>query len=299
MKGAPGVIETATGSQVGSGESLVDGPERPVDAVLARLHLRGGLLALARAELERMAGEGALDRESLADLAEARWRSGDRDGAAEAAQAHLDGGGSEPIPQIIQAEALFAAGQVAEAQDAAARVLERMPGHLDRLFAGEPHSSLWPASSVAPQARGGSNRWLGLAGGMEIYAPDPHLWRGSAEAPADSPADDVDGGQGEEGAGGEAGETLAVVERLIEAGQVAGVAERLALLLRSDPGLAAVILSTADRALAMSALGSTVGAALHIVRGDTLRSLHRATDAAEAYRESLRAIEAHTHREEP
>ena len=51
----------------------------------------------ARAALEQMAGAGTLDREALADLAETRWRSGDLEGAAEAAEAHLDARGDEPI----------------------------------------------------------------------------------------------------------------------------------------------------------------------------------------------------------
>ena len=47
---------------------------RHPDLVLARLHLRLGSLALARAELETLAGQDALDGEGLVDLAEARWR---------------------------------------------------------------------------------------------------------------------------------------------------------------------------------------------------------------------------------
>src|SRR5918996_6129212 len=71
------------------------GDTRDVDVRLARIHLRGGLLALARAELETMAGQGTLDRSALADLAEVRWRGGDLVGAGEAVQAHLDAGGDE------------------------------------------------------------------------------------------------------------------------------------------------------------------------------------------------------------
>src|SRR6476661_3109975 len=58
---------------------------RHPDLVLARLHLRLGSLALARAELETLAGQDALDEDGLVDLAEARWRTGDIAGAGEAA----------------------------------------------------------------------------------------------------------------------------------------------------------------------------------------------------------------------
>ncbi len=57
-------------------------PERPVaergaDLRLARLHVRGGAYALARAELEALAGSDGLDRDGILDLAEVRWRTGD------------------------------------------------------------------------------------------------------------------------------------------------------------------------------------------------------------------------------
>ena len=54
---------------------------RDPDLILARLHLRLGSLALARAELETLAGRDALDADGLVDLAEARWRTGDIAGA--------------------------------------------------------------------------------------------------------------------------------------------------------------------------------------------------------------------------
>ena len=54
---------------------------RAADLVLARLHLRLGALALARAELETLAGRDALDDDGLTDLAEVRWRTGDLVGA--------------------------------------------------------------------------------------------------------------------------------------------------------------------------------------------------------------------------
>ena len=71
---------------------------RTAEARLARLHLRTGMLSLARAELETMAADGTLDTPALADLAEARWRSGDLPGAGDAAVAHLDAGGAPRSP---------------------------------------------------------------------------------------------------------------------------------------------------------------------------------------------------------
>jgi len=62
---------------------------RSVELVLAHAHLRLGLLALARTELETLAGLGRLGAAGLVDLAEARWRTGDMVGAGEAAAAAL------------------------------------------------------------------------------------------------------------------------------------------------------------------------------------------------------------------
>ena len=47
----------------------------------------------------------------MADLAEVRWRSGDLEGAADAARAHQASGGDEPIAAIIIAEDLARSGR--------------------------------------------------------------------------------------------------------------------------------------------------------------------------------------------
>ncbi len=117
---------------------------RTADARLSRLHLRGGLLTLARAELEQMAGAGSLDREALADLAEARWRSGDLEGAAEAADAHLGTGGDEPIAHLIVAEEAERQGRILDARQRATLVQQRVGEGIERLFAGEHRSTVWP-----------------------------------------------------------------------------------------------------------------------------------------------------------
>jgi hypothetical protein len=138
------------------------GDTRDVDVRLARIHLRGGLLALARAELETMAGQGTLDRSALADLAEVRWRGGDLVGAGEAAQAHLDAGGDELMALVVHVEALEARGHGAEARALAARVAERAGPDLDDLFAGQRRAAAWgrghrPRLGRAP-ARGAGPR---------------------------------------------------------------------------------------------------------------------------------------------
>lgn len=274
-----------------------DAAQRAVDATLARLHLRGGLLALARAELEQMAGVGELGIDSLADLAEARWRSGDAAGATDAARVHVGAGGNEPIPVIIMAESLFAGGEGEEAKALAGQLLERVGGHLDRLFAGEPYSSLWPEASLAPQVRPGSDMWVGLAGGAEVHAPDPEHWQPARGAPpATSGPEEPDRARvsfaQQLESGRAVGEELALVEEAIDGARLLGVAERLALLLRHDPQLAAVVLAGADRALAGAAGDTSVNAALHIVRGDAYRSLGHEADADAAYGDSLRALAA-------
>ena len=53
----------------GPGDEQAAAAERSAEARLARVHLRGGLLTLARATLEGMAGAGTLDRDALADAA--------------------------------------------------------------------------------------------------------------------------------------------------------------------------------------------------------------------------------------
>ncbi len=64
-------------------------PARSAELLLAHAHLRLGSLALARTELETLAGMGKLDSLGLVDLAEVRWRTGDLAGAGEAAAVAL------------------------------------------------------------------------------------------------------------------------------------------------------------------------------------------------------------------
>jgi predicted negative regulator of RcsB-dependent stress response len=87
-----------------------------------------------------------------------------------------------------------------------------------------------------------------------------------------------------------AGEELERVDRALAAGDAAGAALRLSVLLRLDPALAPVILSAADRALAASIPSGQTASTLHLVRGDAYRFLGRETEAAAAYRQAHQAL---------
>jgi hypothetical protein len=118
------------------------------DVRVARVHLRLGQLTLARAELEDLYRRELLDPTALAVLAEARWRTGDSIGAAAAAEAHLDAGGSDDIALCIAAEAAAAEGR----PDDARALMDLLPASdavaLDQLFAGMPRRAFWPAGPV-------------------------------------------------------------------------------------------------------------------------------------------------------
>jgi hypothetical protein len=314
-----------------SSATAVRPSSRSADARLARLHLRGGMIAMARAELEHMAGAGTLDREALVDLAEARWRSGDLDGAAEAAEAHLAAGGNEPIAHVVAAEALDRRGHIIDARGHSALLVERLGRGVERLFAGESRSSAWPTE--APGAMDSSatapGRWGLLVGGREVADADANTWvyvdplppqkadgqsapgaprSGTTFAsrpgappgpvlmtpvgPGASMADLVDAGRA-------AGVELEAVEEQIARGELGGVVERLALLLRMEGVLAPVILSLADRVLSTGGLAPRGLAGLHLLRGDAYRSLGREAEATSAYQEAMRAVAARTTPEEP
>jgi hypothetical protein len=118
------------------------------DLRVARVHLRLGQLTLARAELEDLLRRDGLDVAGLAALAEARWRTGDGAGAAEAALAHLDAGGSDDVALCIAVEAVAGEGRASDAR----ALMDRLPASdaatLDALFAGMPRRAFWPAGPV-------------------------------------------------------------------------------------------------------------------------------------------------------
>ena len=162
-----------------AGEGRADDDEgRPVALRLAGLHLRMGSLALARAELESLAGRGMLDEDALLDLAEVRWRTGDLAGAGEAANALLARERTDALALVIAAEAVAAAGRPGEARRLAARALEQADGPLDPLFAGIPRSLVWPGEDADEVPAGADS------GGPLARVPAP----GGATAPPTPPA---------------------------------------------------------------------------------------------------------------
>jgi hypothetical protein len=127
-------------------------PDTGADVRIAWLHLRLGMLGAARAELEDLERRGDLDREGRAALAEARWRTGDLEAAGEAARAHLDAGGLDPVATIVAAEDAAAAGEVAVARQLVERLRRLDAGAIDALFAGMPRRASWPAATAAAGA---------------------------------------------------------------------------------------------------------------------------------------------------
>jgi hypothetical protein len=224
--------------------------QRDLDLGLARLHLRTGMLGLARAELEALAGAGGLDPVGLADLAEARWRTNDLAGAGEAAQAHLAAGGAAPVALVIAAEATAAAGRAGDARELAGRAIEALDGRLETVFAGISRSPIWPAEARA-----------------EVLAHDEPPSAPAAEEPA--------GGVVEASA---AHRALEAGRAALEAGDVTTAALQLAVALRFSPLLAATILELA------SSGGSP---ALALVRGDALNALGHESEAQRAWMEAV------------
>jgi hypothetical protein len=124
--------------------------DRPADLVLARVHLRLGSLSLARAELETLAGRDALDEDGLVDLAEARWRTGDIEGAGEAARAALRDDDGPLLALVVAAEAAAARGRPTEARRLASKAMAAADGAIDTIFAGMPRGAAWPPDPAAP-----------------------------------------------------------------------------------------------------------------------------------------------------
>jgi len=260
---------------------------RPADAEidrrLARLHLRMGHLGLARAELEALAGVGDLGDDGLLALAEARWRTGDLTGAGEAAQAHLSAGGDSIVALVIAAEATAAVGRPGEARRLAGRALERADVPLDRIFAGMPRSLIWPAdASEAGQPTG------------VLFPPD-----GVEDRGMDAPAIvDGDGHAAElvptgpgfwdtddqlAGAMSDPAAELEAAAAALTAGHRAGVAVRLAIILRLAPELAQAVLEAIARSPSLSA-------ELELVRGDAYRLGGHEHDAQRAYAAAAAAL---------
>ena len=212
---------------------------------LATLHLRMGMLPLARAELEAAAGRGKLDEPALLDLAETRWRTGDLAGAGEVAHIAIERGLDAPIAYVIAAESIAALGRPSEARRLAGHALEKAGGSLDALFAGMPRASIWPADPVPAD--------LAVASPAR---PRPSGASGPASAAA---AEAFAGGRG-----------------ALAAGDVATASVRLSVAIRLEPGFAQGVLDAlGDRGRSDPALA--------LVEGDALRLLGRESEALEAF----------------
>ncbi len=259
-----------------------------------------------------MAGAGTLDRDAMADLAEVRWRGGDLPGAADAARAHQASGGKEPLAALIIAEELARTGAEEDARRESQAVADRVGGAIDILFAMEPRDDIWPPADAGwmPTVADAPGHWGLLVGGSEVAHPTPSTWelepideRSSDDSVGATDVATVPHGRGGIGrpagpaspgdvvmTGRLAGEELEIVDRSLAAGDVAAASQRLSVLLRLDPALAPVILSSADRAAEAATAGSPDLAAIHLLRGDAYRTLGRDTEAAAAYQQAHLAL---------
>ena len=261
------------------------------DRRLARVHLGMGLLGLARAELEALAGAGDLDDQGLVSLAEARWRTGDLAGAGEAAQAHLGIGGTSLIALVIAAEATASVGRPGEARRLAAHAVERANGSLDTVFAGMPRSLIWPADAADAEQPAGTlfpDDGLALRRGAVVTVQADE----APDTPFHPPADRGFWDTEETGAHGglpSPNAALDAAEAALEQGDLSTAAVHLAIVLRVGPGLAPAVLETAGRAAGPAP-------ELDLVRGDAYRLLGHERDAQHAYTAAAAALTARAER---
>ncbi len=241
---------------------------RPIDLRLATVHLRTGLLSMARIELETMAGNGTLDDPALLDLAEVRWRTGDLAGAGEAAEAYLSTGEASTLALIIVAEAQAALGRPVEAQRLADRAIGRAGTSLDDIFAGEPRGSIWPADATVVHAR---------------IAP-----RTAADMVAEAAAAGTNGNgdepKGPPRVGAPAGPAELEAARVaLAAGDETTAAIQLGIVLRVSPALAPAVLDI---------VGSRPGPSFDMVRGDAYRLVGHEAEAQHAFASAGAAVVA-------
>ncbi|MFL5778744.1 MAG: hypothetical protein ACJ761_07345 [Chloroflexota bacterium] len=238
----------------GGATATTEAPARDVDLALARLHLRLGLLPIARAELEALAGSGRLDDEGLTDLAEARWRTGDLVGAGHAATAALDAGRDDLVALVVAAEATAGLGRPSEARKLAGRALERSNVPMDQVFAGMPRASIWPADPVDPSAGPGFDGGT-LPVGRADAAGQAAAWD-AGEVQVPDPATELSAG------------------RAALAMDPARAAVHLAVALRLGPTLAPAVLDLLEGSRAPE---------LELVRGDAFRLVGHESDARRAF----------------
>ena len=230
-------------------------PTTESDVRIARVHLRLGQLTLARAELEDLNRRVLLDTASLAILAEARWRTGEIATAADAAQAHIDAGGSDDVALCIAAEAAAVDGRPDDARALMDRLPAADPIALDALFAGMPRRAFWPAGPVdrSPvKDETPTQAYRNLAAERRMKGQlDPTAELARARAELDSRPDRA--------------------------------FLRLALVLRHDPTLAPLVLA---------ALHLRREPAAALLRGDAQRLLGRHLEAEAAFDAAAETLEA-------
>ncbi len=280
------------------------------DLRLARLHLRLGMIAAARAELEDLGRRDGLGVPGLAALAEARWRGGELAAAAEAAGQHLGAGGDDLVAIVIAAEAAAAAGRPTDARELVDRAGSLDAATIEALFAGIPRRAYWPSAGPTaqpPATPSGASveRATGAAGGRgvshtipgpeDVLAANGGLWG-------------VEGAPGAEVASSGIPPTHPVphpappptwVEPAREKGHADPEAEletargeladspdrgllRLALVLRLDPTLAPDVLEAVRLRREPAAL---------VIRGDAQRLMGRHLEAEAEFAEAAEVIE--------
>lgn len=292
---------------------------RSADLTLARVHLRLGSLALARAELETLAGRDALDDDGIVDLAEARWRTGDITGAGEVASTVLGDGDDGPlITLVVAAEAALARGRPTEARRYSTKAMEAAAGRIDDVFAGMPRGPVWPTDAttlhlppptlfdvpaVAHADPGGDegSPTTGVVTSDALAMTDPdtiELWdtpeSGSLPEPAPlepaawEPATDAPTAIEHAPSGPEpepdvdvdsGGDAFLAGADALDRGDITGASMQLALALRLSPGLASDVLEVID--------GRT-DRELAFVRGDAYRLVGRELDARLAFADAVR-----------
>jgi len=228
--------------------------QRSGDLRLAHLHLRGGAYALARVELETLAGADRLDRAGILDLAEVRWRTGDLAGADAAATAWREDGDApgpdSALAHAITAEAAAGRGApgeaAAHAEAAAAALGDRRAW--EALLAGILPRAPWPWSVETP-----------LPPEEPAPAGPRAAWPQPGAAPTGSAAAGTPSGGPAPGPG--AGPGLGRVPLSPAAAELVRAG---APLVGVAPGRAAVLLALAlraDRAAAEAVLGALEAAA--------------------------------------
>lgn len=261
---------------------------RRAPLAVARIHLRLGSLALARTELEILAGEGALDAPGQVDLAEARWRMGDLAAAGAAASVALEAGEDGAIALAIAAEAAAALGRPNEARRLANKAMERVDGPIDGLFAGMPRSAVWPADADEPPPTAVTLFHQEPVPAMNLRAGDTDAGVTAARAPGDAgwhdPAAESpltlgfwDGDGANDTHRRDLPDPVAELDAArasLQAGSLDEAALRFALALRLAPALAPAILEAID---------GVAGPTISVIRGDAYRQVGLEVEARRSY----------------